>query len=127
MIARPRQRRAAPPAPRFDIYVHHSDRAELRELRNIIHQLREDIMTALSELQAEVAETGTVVDSAVTLLQGLKAQLDEAIASGDPAALQALSKDLDAKTHQLAAAVAENTPADPDVPADPPTSTRSKR
>jgi hypothetical protein len=52
-----------------------------------------------------------VMASAVLLLQGLKTRLDEAIASGDPAALMALSAELDANTNALAAAVTQNTPS----------------
>lgn len=68
-------------------------------------------MSALTELQAEVSETKTVVQSAIVLIKGFKAALDEAIAAGDPAALTALSTELDTSTNALAAAVSENTPA----------------
>lgn len=54
-----------------------------------------------------------LADSAITLLQGLKAQLDAAIASGDPAAVQAVADNLGAETDKLAAAVAANTPSAP--------------
>ena len=69
-------------------------------------------MTAeLDRLTTEVSETRTVIDSAIVLIQGLKTRLDEAIASGDPAALTALSDALDADQQALADAVAANTPA----------------
>lgn len=68
-------------------------------------------MSALDTLKTEVSETKTVMASAVTLLQGLKAKLDEAIASGNPAELQALSDELDTNTNALAAAITTNTPA----------------
>lgn len=71
------------------------------------------IMAALDDLKAAVAAEDTVVDSAVTLLKGLKDALDAAIASGDPAALTALSADISAKTKALSDAVAANTPAAP--------------
>ncbi|MEO6588946.1 MAG: hypothetical protein ABIP06_06430 [Pyrinomonadaceae bacterium] len=71
------------------------------------------IMSALDNLRREVGETKTVAASAVALLRGLKAKLDEAIASGDPAAIQALADEIDTDTNALAAAVTENTPADP--------------
>lgn len=64
----------------------------------------------LDNLTAEVAETKTVMGSAVTLLQGLKTKLDAAI--GNPAALAALSAELDTSTNALAAAIAANTPAE---------------
>jgi hypothetical protein len=64
----------------------------------------------LTALQQEVAETTTIIGSAITLIQGLKTALDEAIASGNPAALTALSAELDAKQAELAAAITANTP-----------------
>jgi hypothetical protein len=87
-------------------------RAILAKLNTII-QKENMIMAALDDLKAAVAAEDTVVDSAVTLLQGLKAALDAAIASGDPAALTALSADITAKTKALSDAVAANTPAAP--------------
>ena len=75
---------------------------------------KEDIMTGeLTNLQAEVAETTTVTQSAIVLLNGLAAQLAAAIASGDPNALVALHDSLKTSTDALAAAVAANTPAAP--------------
>jgi hypothetical protein len=65
----------------------------------------------LVQLQKDVAAEDTVIDSAITLLGGIKAALDAAIASGDPAALTALSADIQAKTATLSAAVVANTPA----------------
>jgi hypothetical protein len=47
------------------------------------------------------------------LLQGLKAALDDAIASGNPAALTALSQQLGAQTQALSDAIIANTPATP--------------
>lgn len=68
-------------------------------------------MAALDDLKREVEETKTVQASAVTLIVGLKQKLDEAIASGDPAALAALSADLDASATALSDAIVANTPA----------------
>lgn len=68
-------------------------------------------MSALTDLQAAVAAEDQAIASAITLLEGLKAALDAAIASGDPAALTALSADIGAQTTALAAAVTANTPA----------------
>lgn len=74
-------------------------------------------MAALDDLKAQVEANTTVDESAVALLQGLKAKLDAAIASGDPAAVKALSDQLGASTQRLADAVAANTPAEePPVP-----------
>jgi hypothetical protein len=85
--------------------------AELAKLSAKIDQLEVKLMSALSDLQAKVAAEDTVVDSAITLLQGLKTALDAAIAAGNTDALVALSADIDAKTQALAGAVAANTPA----------------
>lgn len=66
-------------------------------------------MAALDTLITEVSENSTAIDSAITLLQGLKAALDAA--GTDPVRLAELSAQLDAKTNALAAAVVANTPA----------------
>lgn len=63
----------------------------------------------LDNLTVEVTEISTTVDSAIALLEGLSAQL-LAIAN-DPAAINALAAELDAKSNALAAAVVANTPA----------------
>ena len=75
-----------------------------------IYKQGEKIMSVLDDLKARVAANTTVIESAITLIQGLKAKLDEAIASGDPAALQALSDELGAEDTKLADAVVANTP-----------------
>lgn len=66
---------------------------------------------ALDTLITRVSEIETVADSAIELLAGLKASLDEAIASGDPAALAQLSERLGAQSEELAQAIMANTPA----------------
>ena len=72
-------------------------------------------MTAeLVALQAQVAQTDTVIASAITLIQGIAAQL-EAI-KDDPAAIAALAADLHTQTDALAAAVTANTPTTPPTP-----------
>lgn len=69
-------------------------------------------MSALDNLKAQVARNKEVSDSAVALLQGLKTKLDEAIASGDPAELQALSDSIGTESQELADAIVANTPAE---------------
>lgn len=75
------------------------------------------ITDALDALNTKVADLETVEASAVTLLQGLKAALDAALALGDPAAIvtavQSVSDKLGADTQTLADAVTANTPAAP--------------
>jgi hypothetical protein len=66
----------------------------------------------IDELKAAVAKEETVTASAIALLKGLKQKLDDAIASGDPAQLHALSQELGQNTDALAQAVTDNTPAE---------------
>lgn len=63
----------------------------------------------MDDLTAAVARDTDVENSAITLLQGLKTQLDAA--GTDPAKLAALSTQLSSNADALAAAVAANTPA----------------
>jgi hypothetical protein len=78
-----------------------------------------DMSTAATDqnfanLQAQVTQNTTVEGSAVTLLQGLSAQLAAAIAAdnnGDSAALPALQSQLASSATSLAAAILANTPA----------------
>ena len=65
----------------------------------------------LDDLTAEVANATTIEQSAITLIQGLAAQL--AAAGSDPVKLQALHDSLVAEDAALAAAIAANTPAAP--------------
>lgn len=78
-----------------------------------INQLETRVMSVLSDLQDKVAAAVTVEESAITLLQGLKKALDDALASNDTAALQALSDQIGAETQKLADAITANTPAAP--------------
>lgn len=82
----------------------------LTRLENLKKQ-GEIMANQLDALKTQVEATKTVSQSAIVLLQGLKAKLDEAIASGDPAALQQLADDLGANAQALAAAITTNTPA----------------
>lgn len=63
----------------------------------------------LDALTAQVAANTTIEESAITLIQGLKAKLDAA--GTDPAALKALSDSLGAEDQKLADAITANTPA----------------
>jgi len=66
-------------------------------------------MATIADLQAEVAQEDTVIDSAVTLIKGLADQV--AALKPDQAAIDALAADIQAKSDALAAAVTANTPA----------------
>lgn len=79
-----------------------------RDTQQILHKELQ-LSAQLDALTAQVAANGTVIGSAIVLLQGLKAALDAA--GTDPVALQALSDSLASTDTQLAAAVAANTPA----------------
>ena len=70
----------------------------------------EKVLMTLAELKATVEAERTVIDSAIVLLNGLAQQLKDAIANGDPAAIQAIADELDAQSQALAAAVVANTP-----------------
>jgi hypothetical protein len=72
-----------------------------------------ELMSAISDLEAQVAVTTTVEKSALTLIEGFAAQL--AAAGTDAAKLATLQADLKASADALAAAVAANTPAAPPV------------
>lgn len=61
----------------------------------------------VDQLAARVTEMDTVVDSAITLINGLAGQI--ASLKDDPAKLEALSAELKSKADALAAAVAANT------------------
>ena len=77
------------------------------------------IMIELDELTAQVSASDDVEASAVVLISGIAARI--AAAGVDPAKLKALTSSLKAESDQLAAAVAENTPADPSGPPVTPT------
>lgn len=83
----------------------------------VLHILRalqgkiENMATTLDDLVQQVTDEGTVIDGAVTLLDGLKAQLDAA--GTDPAKLQALSDSIAASKQKLADAVARDTSGQP--------------
>lgn len=74
-----------------------------------INQEMNKIMADLTALTAEVARNTTVEKAALALIQGFAAQL--AAAGTDPVALKALQDQLTASDDELAAAVAQNTPA----------------
>jgi len=63
----------------------------------------------LDTLTAAVARNTEVDESAITLLKGLAAKIEEL--KNDPAALQKLADDMTASSDKLAAAVVENTPS----------------
>jgi len=75
----------------------------------------------VSDVTASVAKANTVMKSAQALIEGFKALLDDAVAAANAngATLEELqplvdlSKDVDAESDALQAAVVANTPAKP--------------
>jgi len=76
---------------------------------DLILNHQETIMSALDDLQAAVSAEDTVIDSAITLINGIPALI--AAAGVDPAKLTALQADITAKSKALADAVTANTSA----------------
>lgn len=75
-------------------------------------------MADFAQLEAEVSRNKSVDDSAIALLNGFQARLDQAIAdavaandNADLTALTTLSSELSASSDALAGAVSANTPA----------------
>lgn len=68
-------------------------------------------MAIPDSLIQEVTRNDAVDASAITLLNGLSAQIEQL--KNDPVALQALADELKGSSDALAAAVAANTPAAP--------------
>lgn len=71
---------------------------------------------AVDDLVAKVAAEDTVIGSAIVMLNGIKAQIDAAVAAalaGDNSKLTALSADVASNTTALANAVVANTPPAP--------------
>lgn len=99
----------------FDQHIHLLERMLVAILRrvNLILKLEEWQMAAIDDLETEVSENTDVTSSAVVLLEGLSQQLKDAIASGDPARVQAVVTQLDANSKRLADAVTANTPVAP--------------
>lgn len=88
----------------------HCDNAEItnRQIATLIITAYEEIMDQLTQLQAAVAAEDNVIGSAVVLIQGIAQRIADA--GVDPAALQALTDDINAQAQALATAVTANTP-----------------
>lgn len=100
-------------------------RVEVRQLTTLVTQAinqksteTEEIMGKIDDVKNAVAEQNTVIESVVVLLGQLHDQLAAAVASGDPAAVDAVVADIKANTEKLAAAVAANTTASDEVESD---------
>ena len=91
--------------------------ASFNQLLNHLTSNQETIMADLSELQQEVEQLTDVVQSAVTLINGLSDEIKNLEPNQE--AIDALASAIDAAAQNLANAVASNTPADPSTPPDP--------
>lgn len=111
----------------IDVYVHITDEVANRKLDAVLELLtaskaKEDkMLKETQDLIAEVEATKTVVESAVTLIDGLIAKIEAA--KDDPVAVQAAIDELRAEKQKLADAVAAGTPSSPAPPAEPPAPT----
>lgn len=83
-----------------------------RKLNRILVKETQE-MSALTDLQTQVAKNTSIEESAVVLIKGIAQQLADAIAAGDPAALTALQVQLDKSATDLAAAITANTTPTP--------------
>src|SRR5690348_15783541 len=79
-----------------------------RLLRQMLKGL-ECLMAVLDDLTTRVQNNNDLIDSAITLIGGLRQAIIDA--GTDPTKLQALTDSLAAKDQELADAVAANTPA----------------
>ena len=101
---------------RLDIYIHGVEDPRIDQVLAKLSAImvKEDQMAGeLDALKAAVEAENTVIDSAITLLNGLKTALDAAIAAGNPQALTDLSTEIGAKAQALSDAVVQNTPVAP--------------
>jgi len=93
----------------MDIHHHfHFDSYTIDLLKQILHK-ENQIMATIQDVQAAVAAESTVDDSIITLLNGIVQQLKDALATGNPAALDAVVQSIQANTAKLQAAVTANT------------------
>ena len=85
--------------------------ARLDAIFDRLDLMESNIMTVMDDLKASVQRNTDAEAAVVTLLQGISQQLKDALAAGDPAAIQAVITQIDANTAAAAAAVVANTPA----------------
>lgn len=104
---------------RFDIHVHHHfdplpatpPQPGIADVLAAIQELAMSLQQKLDAALAEAQETSTVADSIITLLGGIKAQLDAVIA-GEGTVDQVIQSLNDTQA-RIIAAVEANTPAAP--------------
>lgn len=105
-------------------YIHLADAecsARLGRIENLLRAVlarEENIMATIDEVLSDVQDESTVEDSLITLVTGIKSQLDAALASqGIPpdvqAKIDAVFSGIEANKAKVAAAITANTPAAP--------------
>ncbi len=90
---------------------------QLLKAVNTLVKQEKIIMTDLTALTTQVKANTDAEASAITLLNGLSAQI--AGIKNDPVAIQALADQLKASADNLGAAIVANTPAGPGTPDEP--------
>lgn len=95
---------------RFEFHFWHHDAPNdtLVKSINALHRKVDRVMAILDPLAAEVAETNTIIESAIVLIEGIAAQLEEH--KNEPVEISRLAAELNAKSEALAAAIQANTP-----------------
>lgn len=109
---------------RLDVHVYFHTDDTASDIRNLLREINERtkrMSAELDALTAAVEENSTIDQSAITLINGIAAQLAELAANatelaGLKAAVQAKADALHASSEALAAAVAANTPSAPPAP-----------
>ena len=70
-------------------------------------------MSALDDLKAQVEKNTSLEQSGIQLIQGIAKALEEANNSGDNAAIQVLTQQLQSSASALSAAISANTQVTP--------------
>lgn len=109
---------------RLDLYHHFAVDPDPRidQILALLQQLTVNgvkTMATLADITAAVTAEKTVEDSVIALLGKIEAELSAAIASNDPAAMQAVVDLVHSNTAALSAAVAAAEPPAPVVAPDP--------
>jgi hypothetical protein len=94
--------------PEIHLHFHQGPDEEAMVLLRQLTTQGETVMADLTELQAAVTAEGTVVASAVTLLNQLAQMVRDA--GTDPVALAELADQIETQSADLAAAVEASTP-----------------
>lgn len=90
----------------------HRNQALILQKLGVVIQKEIDMAGELDALKGEVSRNTDVDQSAIVLLNGLSAKIQELINNGsNPADLQALADSLKGSSDSLAAAITANTPA----------------